>query len=105
MAWTFAAVCVAWVFFRADSIGAAWEYLCGMIRPSTPDTPTSHVSKTAFAFMAALVAVDFVLLQMHADHVLLSRRMRPLRWFVYTVGSWLVWKHFSSLGTFIYFQF
>lgn len=105
MACTFAVVCVAWVFFRADSIGAAWEYLGGMVRPSTPDTPTSHVSKTAFAFMAILVAVDFVLLQMHADHVLLSRRMRPFRWFVYTAGSWLVWKHFSSLGTFIYFQF
>jgi len=30
MAWTFSMVCVAWVFFRAESVGEAVEYLLRM---------------------------------------------------------------------------
>lgn len=105
MAWTFSAVTVAWVFFRAASISEAWNYLTGMLRPSTPEAPTAHVDYTTIAYVVAMVAVDFLLLQVLAEHRLLSQRWRPVRWLTYVVGSWFVWKHFANQGTFIYFQF
>lgn len=105
IAWTFATVCIAWVFFRADSIGAAWEYLGGMLRPSSPSTPTAHVSLTAIGYVLTMLLTEFVLLQLGPNHAILTRKWRLFRWGLYTFASWLVWKHFDSLGTFIYFQF
>ena len=62
MAATFSLVTVAWVFFRADSVGEAWQYLQRMFS-------TSLFSEPVFSGrLDAMVTVGFVLLMVAVEY-------------------------------------
>ena len=101
MGWTFSAVTIAWVFFRADSVTIALEYLihsAGNIT-STPDRP----SLTLFAFIMVLYLADFL----HRSDAKTMFRIenRWLRWSAYSVAGFVIMQRFSNPANFIYFQF
>lgn len=105
MSWTFVLTLIAWVFFRADSLSHAWQFLGGMFSLSlfaqTEVFPRSTVA-------AILVFLMIEWLQREKEHGLelsLVRLPRALRWAFYYA---LVMSIFLMGGTqqeFIYFQF
>jgi len=100
MAWTFTMVCVAWVFFRAESVGEAVEYL---------ERALSLIQGTLeFRMSASLLIWLSLLLTLEAFSTRFTNR--TYRWIIETCGVLLVLGFlFESFAveenTFIYFQF
>ena len=105
IAWTFAAVTLAWVFFRADSVTMALDYIARWGLMPSPDLPLAHVSKTALGWIGVTLAVEWLGQQPRWAALAFSRRMVAVRWAVYAVAMWLCLKHFQGQTDFIYFQF
>ncbi len=102
---TFAAVTVAWVFFRADSIENGLAYLQGIPRMPTADMPISQISKTSLAWIGLTVSIDWLSLKKMPSRWWLSRRASPVRWVLYGWAVWLCLKNLNNGADFIYFQF
>lgn len=109
---TFALTCLAWVFFRAQSLHDAATILRGM--PSAwkawPNVPAEvGLYPGQFALCLGLIAALLVshLVQSRVDMgEMLRRQARPVRWLVYSAGLWILFL----LGVFkeqafIYFTF
>jgi len=105
MAWTFAAVTVAWVFFRADSVEHAANYLAGFTRLPSAELPIAQVSKTTLAWMGMAFSVDWLQKSGVAPKWWRLGRLRPVRWMVYGWVVWLCLKNLHNQADFIYFQF
>jgi alginate O-acetyltransferase complex protein AlgI len=103
IATTFALVTLAFVFFRADSIGHAYGYLLrGVTHPFESIEARSGV---ALAYVFPLVAVEWT--QRHRDHGLdVKHLFVPVRWALYLATA-LAIVEFGNFGEvqFIYFQF
>jgi len=102
---TFLLVTLAWVFFRAESVGDAFAYFQGIASPSLlskPDLP----SKFLLLEIALMVAIEW--LGRHGEHGLApkeARFPRPLRWGGYLGLASLVLFGGGGTEDFIYFQF
>ena len=99
--WTFTAVTIAWVFFRADSVGIALDYFlysCHAVG-SIPSRP----SLTLLAFIMGLVGLDFWSGNSARSPLGLSHRW--MRWPLYFGIAFVVIQRFSNPASFIYFQF
>jgi D-alanyl-lipoteichoic acid acyltransferase DltB (MBOAT superfamily) len=103
MATTFALVTLAFVFFRAESVGHAYGYLLrGVTHPLEPIEARYGV---ALAYVFPLAAVEWT--QRHREHGLDVRHMSvAVRWMLYLATA-LVIMEFGNFGEveFIYFQF
>jgi len=110
---TFFLTCVAWVFFRAISVGHAFDYLLNMFTfggegfktqmeglQLSPDK--SLISLTGWIML--LIIVEWV--QRKKEHGLEGFKWaQPLRWVVYLILLCVILYHFGESSTFIYFQF
>ncbi|HBP46062.1 MAG TPA: membrane-bound O-acyltransferase family protein [Flavobacteriales bacterium] len=105
MAWTFTMVCIAWVFFRAESVGEATAYLSkiGSIRDWL--YPSQSLSFRAFAFLGAMVVGDWLMRNGRMPAWWQTSNMLPIRWGFASLGGWFILKNFASQADFIYFQF
>ncbi|MCB0429398.1 MAG: MBOAT family protein [Flavobacteriales bacterium] len=102
---TFVLTVVAWVFFRAQSIGDAFGYLnrmCSSSLLSVPDSPL--IRKGLLGWIGILVGAEW--LQRNRVHPLRIDQL-PIwvRWLVYVILAILVFAFFSKERSFIYFQF
>lgn len=99
---TFFIVTLAWVFFRADSLKDAFEYLGGMLSPSL-------FSGHAYDDRVLLLILPFVFvefLQRKKEIVLeFNIPYRFVRWLLYLTVSVYVFIHWGKEVEFIYFQF
>jgi alginate O-acetyltransferase complex protein AlgI len=107
---TFAMVCVAWVFFRADSLADALDYLWRAVTTLHHDLDvfSSYLSHEAFEpliMIVVLLVVEWV--QRHWQHGLdLSRvKRRFVRYVVYYVMILILYFYGGEQQDFIYFQF
>ncbi|MBK6753384.1 MAG: MBOAT family protein [Flavobacteriales bacterium] len=101
---TFACTTVAWIFFRAESIGEAMGYLRGMLSPTLFRIP-KDLDPWLMAMIAILIAVEW--LQRARPHGLEVAHLRPwMRRACYTAVFLLIFffGHFGK-AEFIYFQF
>ena len=105
MAWTFTAVTIAWVFFRADNIEHAFLYLQSWGRMPTPEMPIDHVSKTTLAWIGIAVGVDWLHRNGEVPALWRKPKVKAVRWLIYGWAIWLCLKNFSNPAEFIYFQF
>ena len=103
MAWTFAAVTVAWVFFRAESVGQALVYLGGWGQLPTADMPITQVSNRVFVFIATVLFIEYASLQ--ADVKTFSVRHPLIRHTAYLLLIFVVIFLSARNQNFIYFQF
>lgn len=109
MGLTFLLVCVGWVFFRAESVGDAINFLSSLIVDlGIPDERRSPIIFVLFA-----VLIDFI---WHADTrleqtdvaLLNGRNALFVRWCSYMIMFWVVIvgiANRSGIQQFIYFQF
>jgi hypothetical protein len=101
---TFAFVCLAWVFFRAEDLGQAFSYIRQLVS-SLVGHPAQFLQvpegKGALAFIALLLAGDWYL---RRD----ERRLRFTAWMMIPIAItsllFLI-KSFGKNVSFIYFQF
>ena len=100
---TFAAVCLAWIFFRAPTVTDAVGYLRGVILLQDGLTVLDVRSKTYFAFMllAVILGITLEMLQFARKAKFI---WRPQLW-----GIWLtvclMYSQLNESDSFIYFQF
>lgn len=105
IALTFTMACVAWVFFRAETIGEAWGYLTGLF--SNPILPNSFVwfgydlRIALFLFLALewLGRLQFNWMQR------ISQKWYRYPAYLFTAFLIVFWGVFTEAKEFIYFQF
>ena len=107
---TFFLVVFGWIVFRAESIGMAWEYVCGMSNNSLLRFPWYPTRNTLFLMVFSILlmlAVEW--LQRSKAHGLEfgnGSQYRWVRWCIYLIVTLMVFVLQSSKATqFIYFQF
>ena len=100
MGWTFTAVTIAWVFFRAKSTSHAVCFLksCTALT-DLPEAP--GLANTLF--ISLLIALDYKSLPSALEP--LKIRSTILRRMIYCVISFAILQRFSNPSSFIYFQF
>jgi hypothetical protein len=113
MVTTFGLTLIAWVFFRAESVGHALQYLGGIFSKSLLTVPAFDGRKTAWitlSLMIFFVAVEWF--GRRGKHALehlgggLPRPARPVfRWAACYAISMVVVVFGVSRNEFIYFQF
>jgi len=105
---TFFIVCIGLVLFRAESIGQAWEYVCGMIQFGTirasyrfftwPDTWPTNL------FIVIMLVVEWM--QRRKSHGLsIENYNKMLRWVLYSAIVILIVFEGGQSVPFVYFQF
>ena len=104
MAWTFSIVTLAWIFFRAEHLDHALEFISNFgNRPSSLD----KLSKTGATWVVLMLGMEWAARVPAAWNRWRSSSvpMTATRWLVYALGVWLVMKNLQSQAEFIYFQF
>jgi len=111
MAGTFAATVFAWVFFRAESLSKAVDYLARMLTLSEKGTTklvgSLYCSPTILLLLLLFfISVEWV--QREKQHALWFNCMvmpAPIRWVAYYVVIAIIFAFGAAQQTFIYFQF
>ena len=101
MIWTFVLVIAAWVFFRAESLTHAIDYLLGWMRFEGM-TPSSRMLAASSTILIVLL-VDSVLRFEQPKSIFRHQGVRWVTYAVATIGVLLAWGDEST--QFIYFQF
>ena len=98
---TFSVTSIAWVFFRADSVSAGFQYLINMIlKFSIPQD-----NRSGILFVIILIIFDWTFKKNERNP--LNYKNKYFRRLIYLFLSYLVFAHFQiiDLSQFIYFQF
>ncbi|MDF1685820.1 MAG: D-alanyl-lipoteichoic acid acyltransferase DltB (MBOAT superfamily) [Parvibaculaceae bacterium] len=102
--WTFHFVCLAWIFFRAESIALAWDYIKGFANWTTPN-------ELVTPFLVTLIAVT-LLFQFTPSRLgrWLAEGIKefpsPMLGAILGFGIFFIWAIApNGVAPFIYFQF
>jgi alginate O-acetyltransferase complex protein AlgI len=99
---TFTITCIAWVFFRADSLSSALSYLIGLFSLNDFGLPT--VDLKPFGYIFVLIAVEWI--QRRKVHGLdLNNVPMVYRWVFYFLLVMSIILFGAKSDSFIYFQF
>jgi len=107
---TFGVLTLAWVFFRAETIGEAYEYLTGIFDPSLLTIPSfdegSNMVYLWLIFAVLLLTEWLGRRGKHALELIDAIRYRIVRWSYYSFILFLIMMYMRSEDIpFIYFQF
>ena len=108
MVLTFVFVVIGLILFRADSVGKAWEYVCGICDGSLLSIPwldSQIYYIPQFSFIIAMMVVEW--LQRNKQHglVLDGIKSKIVRYGIYALLIVLMLWVGGQAETFIYFQF
>lgn len=116
MIFTFFLVVIGWIIFRSDSIGHAWEYICGMWQWGTLKAIYRFFVQDGVRQVSAgvlfMVFVEWINRKREhglqwPDHVAVNKELNTVfRWSFYLLIVVLIYRFGSfSSHQFIYFQF
>ncbi|MCQ2309705.1 MAG: MBOAT family protein [Bacteroidales bacterium] len=108
---TFFLVVIGWIIFRAESIGQAWKYVCGMMQFGTLKAgyrfflPNRLLCWPTNLFIIIMLVVEW--LQRDRQHGLNQIRIKNkvIRWLIYIVLIYTMLYLGGETEEFIYFQF
>lgn len=107
---TFALACFAWIFFRAESVSHAGNYISGMFSRSIISIPMIIHNKKAL--ITILLIVFFIVIEWmgRRDNYAIEKlgfgKTRIVRWSFYSLIIFLIGMYMPSKSAeFIYFQF
>lgn len=105
---TFFLAVVGWIIFRAENIGQAWQYLCGLFNRSLFSIPwldTRHYYLPVMISIAVLLLVEW--LQRDKEHAfdLSGIKNHVLKFSIYYVMVAVLFWLGGHAESFIYFQF
>lgn len=106
MVWTFLLVDLAWIFFRADDVHAAFAYLRNIAQPSLFSIPDPLPVKL-LGLIAVMLAVEWVNRREAHGLALLGKvgMPTPMRWATYLAIALSLPLFGGTSDAFIYFQF
>ena len=102
---TFFLAVIGWIIFRAESIGQAWEFVCGMCHKSLFSIPEAKGNSALIMNIIVLLLVEWV--QRGKSHALELSVINKgfVRWVVYFSILFLLFAFGGNTTNFIYFQF
>ena len=105
---TFLLVVIGWIIFRAESIGQAWEYVCGIFDKSLFSVPfliNRRFYIPLLCFLLLLLVIEW--LQREKEHGMEISHLKPLLRYIIVVLMIEVVLFFMPVAPsqFIYFQF
>lgn len=109
---TFFLAVFGWIIFRAETIGQAWDYICGMMQFGTLRAsyrfflPIESLVYPTNLYIVAMIVVEW--LQRNKQHgleVLNTSKHKWLRVIFYYALVWMIIQNAGTEQTFIYFQF
>lgn len=101
IALTFSFLLITWIFFRAENMSHAWNYLTGIFTPSILEIP----GKLAYLPLVALLVI-WEWIQRGKPHGLYMPRVPViLRWGIYIALTFLILYYYGEEQQFYYFQF
>jgi D-alanyl-lipoteichoic acid acyltransferase DltB (MBOAT superfamily) len=106
---TFSLTVFAWIFFRADSIGHAYQYISKIFSTSTFATP-NFVGRGG-AITVIILIISFVIIewmgrkQQYALEDIGLKWVKPARWALYYMIMVFIFLFSGKEQEFIYFQF
>ena len=105
---TFILTCIAWVFFRAESVSDALSYLWHMVNPIIWGDKIEGIYEGALGalalFISLLIIVEWI--KRKEEHGLASlSSLKLIRYPVYLILIFTILYHWGSEQEFIYFQF
>ncbi|HET8860546.1 MBOAT family O-acyltransferase [Marivirga sp.] len=107
MGTTFALTCLAWVFFRAESVGDAWQYIVGIFDVEFIKTSNLHlkyITKSLFLMVPFWLTMEWLV----RSKSIPNREFKWIKahWFDYAlIILILLFRSFNKELEFIYFQF
>lgn len=104
MLFTFTCVTFTWIFFRAQSVGKAFDYLEILFSPSLFTYPVQHGMALALPLIAVLLVAEWIRMN-QVQFLQPARAPRLLRWSLYLVLIITCLVFFKQNQAFIYFQF
>ena len=103
---TFFLAVIGWIIFRAESIGQAWEYVCGICDKSLFSMPFMYVGmKKSLLMVILLLVLEWI--KRSKEHPLQYNKIIPswLSW-IFSMAIVLIILEFGGNSqSFIYFQF
>jgi alginate O-acetyltransferase complex protein AlgI len=101
---TFSLTCLAWIFFRAPSVGEAAIILRKIVEGVATSAPAFDYKRSAI-WIVVLFAIEWIQRE-HANPLHLERFPRPVRWSLYYAFATVIFM-FAPIRykPFIYFQF
>ena len=102
---TFALTLLAWIFFRAENISHAFDYISGIFTNSLLTIPEVRPTYLVVLITAFLVVEWFGRTKKHALQSLFLNRSRIIRWTLYMVLIACIFIFSNKEQEFIYFQF
>ena len=102
---TFFLTVIGWIIFRAESIGQAWEYVCGICNRSLFTLPKEEGFTALGLNILLLLVVEWVQRNKAFMLDLSSIKKGYLRWAVYLVVLFILFAFGGHATNFIYFQF
>jgi D-alanyl-lipoteichoic acid acyltransferase DltB (MBOAT superfamily) len=108
MGTTFALTCLAWVFFRAESVGEAWQYLSNIFTVDFEVFDKVVIYKGGKLLLLLFMLIIFEWMGKNNDNVLTQitkERFRKLSYPIYYLLFILILWNWESEQEFIYFQF
>ncbi|MGL1934831.1 MAG: hypothetical protein OCD01_07415 [Fibrobacterales bacterium] len=103
---TFTLVCLGWIFFRADSLDHAIQYVFRIFDYSFFSGPEVQVKGSVYGLVGLLILIEW--LQRKRQHGLDFNGIKVpilIRWSLYNLLILLVMSYGGSPQAFIYFQF
>jgi D-alanyl-lipoteichoic acid acyltransferase DltB (MBOAT superfamily) len=103
---TFFMAVMGWIIFRAETIGMAWEYICGVFDVSVISLPFMYVgTKKTLLMVAIMLIMEWV--SRRRDHALQYNKSIPLwlTWICSLAIVLIILEFGGNSQSFIYFQF
>ena len=106
---TFFLAVIGWIIFRAETIGQAWGFICGIFDRSLLSLP--WIDSMTYMLPMPFILLLFVLMEwiqrekQHGLEIQNTKKRKWLRIFFYYVLCALIIQYFGAEQTFIYFQF
>ena len=104
---TFILATLGWILFRAESIGQAWTYVCGIFNKSLFTMP--WINSPTYMFPMPLILVILIVLEWNGRHkecpIKLEKAKKPWQWVLYVLLVIMIFTFGKPAETFIYFQF
>ena len=106
---TFTLVSIAWVFFRAENLPMAFDYLSRMATTLHHDLPglAGFLDRSSETWMFVVIMLIVEWVQRHRDHGFdfSGLRFQWLRWIIYYLVVYVLYYYGGEPQDFIYFQF
>ena len=102
---TFMLTVLAWIFFRADSISIAFDYIYKLFNHSLVSIPKIRPTYL-FALIALFLNIEWAgRRHLYAIEALWTKYPRPVRLFIYYILVIIIYLFTKKEQEFIYFQF